>query len=298
MFNSLVIWYLFLGGAGGGTCLVYLFVKFVANRVEHSWRAFFKIISGPALILSFAFIATGSICLLGDLTRPGKTYLLFTNPTFSALTIGGYSVLLLMACLFFLLTQRFLCLKRVGPGVTRGIEIATAVLSAIVIIYTGVFLSSIGAVGLWRTSFLSVLFTLSSLSCGIAVVFVIAAFMETRIRQVYFPLRALTRIDLALILLEAGTVATIYLTLADVATVAESFASLASGVYSKYFWVGFAGCGLIIPLVMETLLTPLFKRRPSFYLCVGCLVLIGGYFLRFFVVNAGIHLSTMIFIGL
>ena len=115
-------------------------------------------------------------------------------------------------------------------------------------VYTGLLLQGLGAVALWRSPFVPVLFTLSSLSCGIAVVLVAAFFADPE-GEAGRIVRPLVRADAALIVLEAAAAA-LFAGLALAGGhpgTAASAAQLVDGSGAPAWWGGFVLCGLAVP---------------------------------------------------
>lgn len=311
MFGMAVVCYLFLGGAGAGACAVLAVASFFVPRdmlsrvrVDATGRSCESVIvpleyqrlfsAGYAAALSALLI--GVVCLFVDLGRADRMLLLL-QPKLTYLAIGAYA---LVACVAVSVAAALIwkgILLRVGRvWVFRFVGGAQLILSLVVMLYTGLLLCDVRAVPLWSTPWLPALFAFSALSCGIALVMAADKLSEgSRLFSSYS--KVLVKADLAVIIVEAlvlvGFAVSIAAAGADSTPTAIAAASsldrLLLGDLSVAFWGGFVICGLAAPLLIEVGLT-LFGRDASMVsLCATTLVLVGGFALRWCIVEAGAH---------
>lgn len=290
MFGDLVAWYLFLGGAGAGLAVVLATLDLLpwlrtrlTNRPAPAWtsgltRRFFARGYGVALVV----LALGVACLLADLGQPERFYYVLVHPTASLLTFGSYVLAATMACTAALGGVALFNLERVPGALVRAVETIAIVLGFATMTYTGLFLGAIDFVELWRSPVLPVLFVASSLSIGAAGSCGLAL-LENDVRP--SPLAsALARTDAAVVLVEIVCVA-VYLAMVGLAPEGTAaLSALTTGQASWLFWVGFAGLGLALPLAIEVAYARM-NSAALLALIVPC-VLIGGFFLRYCLVNA------------
>ena len=285
MFDSLVIGYLFLGGAGGGALVVLAAlegVRSLAGRRLGLPDEFFA----RAWPVSTVVLAAGIVCIFADLGRPDRLFALVLSPQPTPLTVGAYALVVSLAC-----AGAFSVLALAdGLHASRAARVALAVVAMVAGLataaYTGVLLQGLASVLFWQTPLLPAAFVLSSLSCGLALALGVAAFVEAR-RPFMRPLAWLARADGALIVLEAACLAA-YLVwgFADGGT-RPAAAALATGDLAPAFWGGVAAAGLAAPFVMERLLTH--GNHSSQLLWIAAFVLVGGLALRFCLVQAGLY---------
>ena len=306
-FSELIALYLFLGGTGAGAFAVLsavdLFMAFRHARNPHASRTpsdfvgcrsrstTHRRIGMVVYSAAFIMIAVGLLCLLADLGRPQAFYLLFVYPTPSFMSIGAFALTLMTVCLIVALAESVLVL---GPAWERAALLAKGVgvvLAVIVMVYTGMLLHTVVAVSLWRSVWLPVLFLLSALSCGIAVVM-----LGTCVCEGYQGarrwLRALTAVDAVVIVVEL-IAAVAYAVTVDAANPSRPFAAMLFGASSWLFWLGFVGCGMVAPFALE--IDALLIRRSEgtgVAVTTAALVLIGGICLRFALVIAGIQTAV------
>lgn len=286
---------MFLGGFGGGLCLSALYVGFRARNGSQRWAALHRATQKPALVGAFASLATGSICLVKDLALPEKALLLFIKPTFSAITIGTYALTGLLACIAILAIFEFRGITTERPLAMGVLRITAAALSCIIIVYTGLLLSSIAAVPFWMSVFVPILFTLSSLSTGIAGIALLAAFPHPALYETAYALRSLLRVDIAIIALEIASVLALGISMSSNAVAVASIEALVNGPLAPHFWIGFILCGLGAPLAIEVIVSSRLSEQPAFYIMLGCLILLGAFFLRYCIVFGGVRLSAFMF---
>ena len=285
MFNALTIGYLFRGGTGAGALAV-LCVLECARALR--WRALampeeFFARGWPVCTVT---LATGILCLLADLGRPDRLLHLLTSPEPSVMAVGSFALaaaLVLAAAFSAFALFDTVRLTRVAVVCLAAAGVAAAGATTA---YTGVLLESLASVLLWRTPFVPALFVLSSASCGIAVAFLAASFVETR-HPYRGPLVWLARVDGGIVLVEAGCLAVfLLLAFAGEGTVAAARA-LVFGELAPVFWGVLAVCGLAVPLVLERFLTHGNSRTQLLW--IAALLLVGGFALRWCIVGAGAY---------
>ncbi len=372
MLSILIVCYLFLGGAGGGACLILAVMGLLslANEIAlmryPKWDACVCAISflpgqkahargedhyldsdyplsnnrlnKPSLSFApsapyrrmfmvgytagFLTLVLGVICLIVDLARFDRAYLLFTNPSLTYITTGAWFLVIGIVLVCFLMVLWGGTFK-VPLIFVRVIQVISAFMMLGIMVYTGLLLQSMDAVPLWATVWLPALFVLSSLSCGIALL--IVAFNVTDVSLVFCEaVRRLFAADAVVIVLEvivlclfiassiqgyslvdvialpdisamftqSGSDAEMRVIVADNPTVAASLASVRELLFSDrawVFWVVFILVGLCVPLVMEIVSLWNTIWQPGMTFGIACCVLIGGFAMRWCIVFAGMH---------
>lgn len=340
MFGEAVISYLFLGGTGAGMMLVLsvlgLFVPRAAkvsvvagvegDAVRNRPLEFVSRVDGvsavvaayrrlfvPGYTVALALLLVGIASLMVDLGHLDRILLLVVRPSLSYITVGAYalvacSMLALLLALFWGGVMR--CPSYVLMIVA---EVCSIALAVVVMVYSGLMLSSMGSVPLWNTLRLPLLFALSALSCGIAAV--VGLLCATRACEPFGSMVGrLLAVDAVVIVVEslvalaflsdvvggAGNLVVLFTDPMSVVTdpalrtatqiaAREGAFGLVAGERSWVFCVGFGFLGLAIPFALE--LGALMRGRfPSVSMGVGALcVLMGGFALRLSVVECGIH---------
>ncbi|WP_165043255.1 NrfD/PsrC family molybdoenzyme membrane anchor subunit [Adlercreutzia sp. ZJ138] len=305
MFGELVTWYLFFGGLAGGSCLVCLGVRWYIDVASSSgeeeknrselvlwqWvRLHCRTYKAMLIIVLLAAIM-GCICLLGDLTRPQQAHLLFIQPTLSVLNLGAIVLVAFVVCVGVLLALSLLPVRSRCQA-CRVVEIFTGILAAIVIVYTGVYLNSMWTVTPWSSPFLIALFLFSSLSTGIATMLVVIGLSDVSYLSVVKPLERLLGVDVACIVCESVALGAMWLQLGDFGE-SSLFKLLFIDGAPLQFWVGLIVCGLLVPLAIEVAFARRKRMRAWFLIILGVLVLVGGFFLRFCVMNAAVEYKAL-----
>lgn len=285
MFNMLTICYLFLGGTGAGALAV-LSVLECARALR--WRA----LAMPEEFFARAWpvcavaLAVGILCLLADLGRPDRLLLLIASPTPTAMALGSFALVAALGCAVAFSAAALLDTVRPPRAAVAVLAAIGTVAAAVVAVYTGVLLEGLASVLLWQTPLVVLLFALSSASCGVAVAFLAASFVETR-HPYRGPLVWLARVDGGIVIVEAVCLAAfVTLALAGEGTAAGARA-LAFGELAPVFWGVLAVCGLAVPLVLERFLTHGNSRTQLLW--IATLLLVGGFALRWCVVGAGAY---------
>ncbi|MBQ6390343.1 MAG: polysulfide reductase NrfD [Eggerthellaceae bacterium] len=305
VFGSLVIGYLFCAGAGAGACCVLsvmaLFVpreSVSAVRISsgkndaHVMAAplHYRRLFAPAYTAAFGALALGAFMLLLDLGRMSSAPLLAFLPTPTYITFGFWALVVSIV-----LTGGLACVwafpsAHVRLRIVRAATWAALAAGFAVAVYTGLLLSSMPAVPFWASPLLPVLFTLSALSCGSALMLVSAAvsgsfdvFTKAIGRTVWLDVAVMVFEALAAALLIASAVIHPY------AVAAQSASMLLSGPLQTLFLLGFGGVGIAVPLVLESISALGRVGLSSIALTAASCVLVGGFILRYCIVAVGAH---------
>ena len=238
-------------------------------------------------------LALGVLCLLFDLGRIDRVLDLFLRPSPTYLTVGSFALAVLAACGAFLTLVRLAYLPSVPRAAAVAVEAVAVAVGLVVMVYTGLLLQNTGAVALWSSPLVPVLFLLSSLSCGIATLLLAAYFAPADAATAWL-FRMLARVDALIVVLEAAAAALfVAFALADDHPGAVASAQrLAEGDLALWWWVGFALCGLVVPLAVEGVLSARgsFSEACRTGLAVAAvLVLVGGFSMRTALAEAGSH---------
>jgi formate-dependent nitrite reductase membrane component NrfD len=286
------------------------------------------------MITGVGALAAGALCLFLDLGRADRVANLLLSPTFSHITLGTYALLLALLCAVAvsLLASGVVRLSPQITGRVRCIlELGALIATLVVMLYTGLLFFSMGT-GLLLGSFLvPVLFVLSSLSTGNALLLGVAYLSglsgsapESQSRgclraavdrgasgarssvcakhharlnnesRAALAHTGLFRLDRILILAELLCLAGFLLLAFGEPFHEATLFALTQGSYAVAFWGGLVICGLIAPLCMET--SGLARRilpgiDPA--LPAAVCVLTGGYCLRYCILGAGLPLFAL-----
>jgi formate-dependent nitrite reductase membrane component NrfD len=172
-------------------------------------------------------------------------------------------------------------------------------------IYTGILLNTMVARPLWNSAILGPLFLVSGLSAGAAVMHIAASLMQGRpapqgmvggaVSALLQPLGAqhpekktahsLIRYDQVFLVTELLFIGLFIINLhTSSASHASAAALITSGPYALAFWGVVVGLGVLLPLAWQGLEL---SHRVAHTVLPALLVLVGGYTLRWVMVNAG-----------
>lgn len=171
-----------------------------------------------------------------------------------------------------------------------------------VAVYTGILLGAMPARPFWNSPVLALLFLVSSISTGVAVIILARALLHKKNISVEAEQRfhdsgyLLTASDALLIGFELMVVFLfIMYALLTVGDVREALqVILPGGVLANLFWVGFVFVGLTLPVIVELryVLPKLLYHHEyavsrTVDIAIPALVLVGGFMLRYVIVVAG-----------
>ena len=325
MFGELIVAYLFLGGTGAGACAVLAALGLLADRddVARGMRERFRDGRGavyrrlfvPGLTAALSALALGVLCLAADLGRLDRILVLAAAAPTHYLVVGFWAIAasMVLGAASLLAWQGVLPL---GRPVFAGLHGALLLAAVVTAAYTGLLLGGLRAVPLWFGPWLPLLFVLSALSCGTALVVATAA-LSGAASSFGRVVCGLARADCGLIALEAAALA-LWLaatwaaagemasstgfpaapsTPTDVAALA-SVTALVEGPWAPAFWGGLVFGGLAVPFAVESALVrrhtaaaaasdgPRFRAR--LFGSAAC-VLAGGAWLRYLAVAAAVQ---------
>ena len=297
MLSELAVDYLFFGGAGAGSCVV-LGILECANIGRYgastgSWLAgkrrprpvlrLRKRLRVPHELLSrgwtlcLVLLVTGSLCLVADAGRPERVISLWLSPRFTVMTVGAWALLAssVLAAFFSFVSNG--AGARLPLFVVLAAAIAAVIAGVATAIYTGVLLTLLPSVIAFGTWLVPALFCLSSLSCGVAVAFGTASFVDSRV-PFNAALRCLSRVDRAIIVAEMVALALFVASLLTDARTEAGGRALLAGDEAIMFWVVLVLAGLVAPFILE--IRYLSGDRRTKGLWIAFCVLLGGAALR------------------
>lgn len=317
--SSLVIAYLFLGGTGAGCAFACSLLGILAEPIslDRALASRFAGLEGRAWMRLFAIgylvaigcLGIGAVCLLADLGQPARMLMVLFPPKVSYLSLGAWSIVVCI-CFCAVMAAIWSGAFPVTHAAIRVLGVFGLVECLVVMVYTGLLLSSMAGVPIWNTGWLVVLFCLSSLSCGIAALMLVSSFSDA-LRSFPSALADLTKVDAVLIVCECLVLFVSLLGivhLEDTAAMPDETARAAIlsmnrmvfGDLAAPFWFVLIGIGLVVPFALEC---GLLRMRASKRGCSdagqahliilgsSASVLVGGAVLRWLVVAAAVHPS-------
>ncbi len=299
-----VIGYLFLAGLGAGTVTVSASVLLRGGGGGFGGRHFdiarYGALLGPLPVL------IGTFMIVFELGRPYRMLNLLKLVNLSPMNIGSWLLLLFIgaslvyAALFLPWPERIH--GRLAPA-RRSLAWVCIPLGIGVAVYTGVMLGAMPARPFWNSPILALLFLISSLSTGIAMIVMAQAIHSgappgdaegKRLLQQSAYL--LTASDVLLIGLELMTIF-LFVMFAHLTVGSVKYAVsiiLPGGDLATMFWVWVVLVGLLVPVAVElAYVAPKLLHRREYAapraveIVVPAAILVGGFMLRYVVVVAG-----------
>jgi len=311
--------YLFFGGLVAGMMVLAGWAMLRTAKGEDT-RSFFSI---QTPLLGFVLLNIGMLALLLDLAHPLYVWAIYiTFEPLSPMSWGSWVLLIVYAILLASalvrlpeswpwLGARVPVLRKASdylvesPARLRALGIANIVFGVAVGIYTGILLNTMVARPLWNTAVLPLLFLFSGLSAAAAAVHLATVVFPGRpaprgliggaLAAMTQPLGAqmpekhtintVIRADVAFLAVELVLIALLLLSLAtSTLSHIEAVKLLFSGANAWLFWLVVVAVGIVTPIVLQLL--ELSHRIPH-TVVPALLVLVGGFALRWVLVNAG-----------
>lgn len=293
--------YLFLGGLGGG---IFCLSAILALIMYPSVAVVAEILAWPGFI-AVCCLGLGCVFLIVDLGQPMVFYRAFIKST-SVLAWGArmLTICAIFGVLWFASYIPWEWFKPIADALVffRPLLLGIAGVSGLgIMLYTGVFLSTLKAHAFWATPALPVLFTVSALSTACAAISLSMGWWPAQIPTAVYDMdsyamaylyvsamevchEVLHVVDMILVVVEIIVLLVMVLSFlgAGNKTANRVAHKWVHGAYAGYFWIGMIAIGLVIPEFLyiftagslgSTIIAPV-------------MVLIGGLLLRFMVVNS------------
>lgn len=300
--------YLFLGGLGGG---IFALNAIMSLLVYPEYEVVQSVFAWPSF-LGIVFLALGCVLLVFELGQP----LVFIRAFIKSTSIICWGARILTVCMIFglLWFVSFIPWEWFRPIADlfvfyRPLNLALAGISgAGIMLYTGIFLSSLKAHSFWASPALPVLFTISALSTACACITlsigwwpVDQSYMnEAHILELLYAgapeattayltysacleiTHILHTVDIILVVCEVVVLLVMVLSFLGAGNVTANKVAhrWVNGSWALLFWIGMIGCGLVLPELMYVFGAETFLST----VLAPALVLIGGLILRFMVV--------------
>lgn len=273
MFSLLIVAYLFLAGSGCGAFLSVAVLSYRARFSASLARPLSEIVL-PALVVSCVMIAIGLVCLVFDLGRPLLALSVLLYPFSSILSLGAWALLFCML-IFIVLIADNMGVVSLSAKAAAVVEAAGCVVSVVVMVYSGLFLSTIWTIPFLASPFVVILFVLSSLSCGGGVILLLPLMCDVPVQPIFDGIVSFDRVILVLEVIALGVYIALSLNNPRCVFAAKR---LVSGDLSALFWVVLVGCGLVVPGALEICASHVDEKLSA---VTGIALLVGGAALRY-----------------
>lgn len=278
--------YLFLGGLVAGIMIISGYFTLKGHH-KHSYFSCFYLPHVSLILLS-----AGMFALFLDLEHKFHVWRLYTTFQFtSPMSWGSWILVLVYPTLLFntlvrippAFQNRIKLFDRISefingrPFLIKNIGVLNMIVGAILGMYTGVLLSSLGARPLWNSAMLWILFLVSGLSTAAALVHLLTTDRYER--------ELLAKADNGFLVFELLIFALFFLGMLSATRAHQEAARmLMNGPYAPAFWVFVIGMGIIIPLGIQLLAV---NHKIKHTVVAPIMVIAGGLILRFIIVFAG-----------
>lgn len=286
MFGPLVIAYIFLGGASGGTFLV---ASLTSLLLGPPWRS--RANDGPLqgmlaklYVVGLVLLLAALSCLLWDLRQPSRALLVFLMPRPTPLTLGAYTLAAQSIIGCILASSLVFNRPRRSSRFLPVVEALCCVASTVLILYTAFYLIST-AVPFWHNFALPAVFFTSSVSMGLSLLSIVA-FAGGEGEAVPRKVKALQSAHLAFLVLEGVSVAAFAAVAWGDPLCQESVRMLCSPDMLACFVVGAVAMGIAIPILVEAYSLIVGDGR-VLPVC-GALCLCGSLMLRYVIIACGV----------
>lgn len=278
--------YLFLGGMVAGMMIISGYFLFSGRYKETNCSCYYL----PRM--SFVLLSLGMLALFLDLEHKAFVWRLYaTFEVTSPMSWGSWILIIvypaLLANMLMKIPPNFSSKFRSiwdlsaklqqRPMLIKNIGVLNMFLGAMLGIYTGILLSSLGARPLWSTSILWLLFLISGLSAAAAFIHLIAKNKRER--------ELLAKADNGFLVIELFVIGLMLIGLVTSTQVHMDAAYLLlDGPFAASFWVFVIALGIVIPLIIQLLAV---NHKIQHTPVAPIMVIVGGLILRFVIVAAG-----------
>lgn len=291
VWGTIIAWYLFLAGLGGGAFITSAYLHLRAPESVHLIR-YGRIIAPVAVII-------GLVLLIFDATAgfhdPLRFVFLLTNfgsvMTWGVVFLAAFVVVALIVCVMDLLGK--------GRKVPLWLDVVGGAIGLCVCVYTGCLLGVAKTFPLWNNALLPVLFLVSAVSTGMASVLLVGIF---RAPKEFSRVADLKKFHFWLPVVELFLVASLLFVTASSAESAgfASVMNLVAGDCSVAFWLVFILLGLVVPTLLEWKMLFMSSKEVEesrfghmISATSDVLVLVGGFTLRLLVLVAAMPITIV-----
>jgi len=273
----LVIGALFFTGIGAGLFLTTLILGSILGMVV-----------GVILVLG------GGLLLLLDLSRPLVAWRIFARPQQSWVSrgiigISSFAVLGIVHIISLVMQPNGWASSgapwMAGPAWMMAVGILAGIAALFVASYPGFLLGGMRPISVWNSAYIPALFLTSALLGGLGIINLLPLNLE----RLPWALTFLQSTGLVVAIFELLLLLGLIL-LAQTETTEESVHLLTHGPLRFHFFIGLLGLGLIVPLVLQGLVS-VGAGVASLLLIEGVLHLFGVFLLRYIIFRAGIYVS-------
>ena len=283
-----IVLYLFFAGMGASAFLIGCAVDLAMRRNPSRRLGRMSLVTDAGMFVGPPVTAASALFLIADLGVPERFFMAFFSPS-SLLTWGAWGLaLFVLFAVFSLLLSPFASFA-VGRVAEASCQAVAVVCALFTLLYSAFFLSAYPSVPLLRSPLVPLLFALSSLSAGLALLFLIA-FARGRITGMLGEMRPLVHFEAVVVVSEMlATIAFLVYAALSGGGSADSLFGLIFGDLSAVFWIGAVLVGMVLPFALDVLNA----RKVNMWLVgAGSLcVVVGAFCLRYSLLASSVRYS-------
>jgi formate-dependent nitrite reductase membrane component NrfD len=255
----LIAFAFFFGGIAGGLYLSSLFFD-----------------SMLGMFIAWLLAMVTGLIDMAHLSKPMRFWRMLLKPKTSWITRGFIFIILFIGCAAI---QLALSYWLPGTAVETVFKVFAGILAFGVAIYTGFVVGYVGAVKLWNSAIIPLLFIVAGLTGGLAVLLLISAGDLSRGADIAGVMR--------IVLVGYAVFVALYLWVTTYGSTAakDSVSRMLQGGVAPVFWLGVVLLGIVIPVIV------LFAAPSAAAALVAAAIcaIIGGVALRFSILKAGVY---------
>lgn len=283
-----IVCYLVFAGTGSCAFLVGAVIDLLMRFRPPAWTRRLSPTTDAGLLVGPLIASIGALFLIVDLGVPERFVLALLSPT-SILTWGAWSLLLFVMFAMLALVLSPFAVSFVGRVVEAACQAVASACAAFVLLYSAIFLSGYSSVPFLNSPALPVLFALSSLSSGLALL-LLASFAKGYLVRAPKDAKPLIHFEAIVVILEAVSLfAFVALALLGDGRAHQAMFNLLLGGQSGVFWLGSILLGVLIPLGVD--LANARRVSAKLILAGSACVLLGAFFLRYAILAAAVRYS-------
>lgn len=254
---------LFLGSISGGLYLASVFFD-----------------SLPGMFIAWLLAMAAGLTDMAHISKPMRFWRMMLKPRTSWIARGFIFLWLFLGCAMIQLA-----LSQWAPGTAETVFKVLAGITAFgVAIYGGFVVSYVGAIKIWNSAVIPVLFVVAGATGGMAVLLIVNLWETTDI--------LITTSRVTLIMLAAYAVSTaVYLWATTYGSTAARYSVMRvlRGNIAPVFWLGVVLIGMVVPAAVLAPFALSGQASTAAFAVAAVLVIIGGVALRYVILKAGVY---------
>jgi formate-dependent nitrite reductase membrane component NrfD len=258
----MVAFAMFFGGISGGLYLSSLYF-------HSEWGTF----------IAWIFAALAGLTDMAHLSKPMRFWRMLSKPKSSWISRG-----FILIWLFLGAAMIQMALTHWAPGNAGEVffKVVAGIMAFGVIIYSGFALGFVGAIKIWNTGLVPILYVVSGVTSGLAVVILVSLHASN--------LYSIANYLLAALVVFAVTIVTYFWTATyGSSTARDSAMRVLKGPIAPSFWIGVVVLGIVLPIVMIAPFSLKQNISQAVFVISAVFTVIGGILLRYVILKAGMY---------